>query len=73
MQKTKILTLVVCVAAFLLGGCVIARDITGGMPKDEREKFADQVACKVVEKLKAEHPCCKAMAVAAVEPNKPCK
>ena len=73
MHKTRILTLVVSLAAFALGGCVIARDITGGMPKDEREKFADQVACKVVEKLKAEHGCQKAEVPAVSEPNKPCK
>jgi hypothetical protein len=75
MSKTRILVLVVCLAAIFLGGCVIARDITGYMPKEEREKFADQVATKVVEKLKAEKYCPKTAAAAEmpVEPNNPCK
>jgi len=77
MKKTVILTLVIaCALLVLAGGCLTVRDhgqIISGMPKDERDKFADQVACKVAEKLKAEHGCTKAMPPAAAEPNNPCK
>jgi hypothetical protein len=73
MQKTRILTLMVCLAAFLLGGCVIARDITASMDEKSQEKFADRVACKVVEKLKKDCPCPQKACAPAAEPNKPCK
>lgn len=72
MKKMWLLTLVLAIAMpVLLNGCVVARDINAlGMDPKSQEKFADQIACKVVEKLK-ENGCPK-MAEAA-EPNKPCK
>jgi hypothetical protein len=58
MRKVFILTLLVCLTFVFLGGCIVVKNskITSGMSKDEQDKFADQVACKVVEKLKAEQP-----------------
>lgn len=73
MRKVWILTLVFSLSAiFLLGGCLTVRDhgqIIGAMPKEERDKFADQVACKVVEKLKKECPCPQKACTKAIEPN----
>jgi hypothetical protein len=57
-HKTRILTLVVFLVAVTLSGCIVATDSSTkyAMSKEEQAKFSDQVACKVVEKLKKECP-----------------
>jgi hypothetical protein len=73
MKKTWLLTLVLAVAMpVLLSGCVVARDVTVGADEKTQEKFADRVACKVVEKLIKEG-CPLTASTNSAEPNKPSK
>ncbi len=70
-----ILMLAVCLTFVFLGGCIAIKNskISAAMTKEERDKFADEVACKVVEKLKKECPCPQKAGTTSAESNKPCK